>query len=126
MIRYVMPVLLAGVAFTITAAAPEKTLEERLDGLTAGKPVSCVSMRDVQQVKGYGNTLLYIQGRNRVWRNETNGGCEGISRRDDLMVTRTVSAQYCRGDMIETHDRSGGHFTGACSLGDFTPYTKTK
>jgi hypothetical protein len=130
MIRLAMPAMLCIAAFTITAAAPQQTADERLaqrlDGLTAGKPVNCVSMRDVTQVKGYGNTLLYIQGRNRVWRNETNGGCEGIARRDDIMVTRTVSAQYCRGDMIETRDRSGGQFTGACSLGDFTPYTKAK
>lgn len=126
MIRLASLPLLCAAAFTVTAASPEKTLEQRLDGLTAGKPVSCISMRDVQQVKGYGKTLLYIQGRNKVWRTETNGGCEGIGRRDDLMVTRTVSAQYCRGDMIETRDRTGGFMTGVCSVGDFTPYTKAK
>ena len=126
MIRLAMPAMLCVAAFTITAASPEKTLEERLEGLTPGKPVSCVSMRDVTQVKGYGDTLLYIQGRNRVWRNETNGGCDGIGRRDDFMVTRTTMSQYCRGDIIETRSRSGGYFTGTCSLGDFIPYTKTK
>ena len=130
MFRLAMPVMLAAAALTVTAAAPMQTPDERLtkrlDGLTPGKPVSCLSMREVTQVKGYGNTLLYIQGRNRVWRTETNGGCEGISRRDDIMVTRTTSAQYCRGDMIQTRDRTGGFMTGACALGDFTPYTKAK
>lgn len=130
MYRLFMPVMLAAAALTVTAAAPlqtpEERLAERLDGLTAGKPVSCVSMRDVQQVKGYGNTLLYVQGRNRVWTTDTKGGCEGLTRRDDMMVTRTTNSQYCRGDMVQTRDRTGGFMTGVCSLGDFVPYTKAK
>ncbi|MCW3848571.1 hypothetical protein OF829_15150 [Sphingomonas sp. LB-2] len=126
MIRYAVPAILIASAFTLTAAAPEQTLEQRLEGLTPGKAVSCISQRDVTQVKGYGNTFLYIQGRNKVWRTETNGGCEGLAKRDDILVTRTTMSQYCRGDVVETHDRSGGHFTGVCSLGEFTPYTKAR
>lgn len=135
MIRYAMPALVIAAAFTMTAAAPYQSSEERqaaaldkrLEGLTPGKSTSCVPMTQVTEVKGYNGTILYIQGKNRVWRNDTNGGCEGLGRSDDVLVTRTTMGSYCRGDIVETHSRGGGGFmTGACSLGEFTPYTKAK
>jgi hypothetical protein len=133
MIRYVSSAILVAAAFTLTAAAPQQSTAERqearlakaLDGLTPGKPVTCLPMDRVTEVKGYEGTILYVQGKNKLWRNETSGGCEGLGRRDDILVSRTTSRQYCRGDIIQTRARTGGHFTGACSLGDFVPYTKT-
>lgn len=133
MIRYAMSASLIAAAFTLTAAAPHQSRAEQadserlakaLDGLTPGTPVSCVPRERITTVKGYNGTILYVGGRNKVWRNDTKGGCEGLGRNDDIMVSRTSMGEYCRGDIIETHSRSGGHFTGACSLGDFTPYSK--
>ena len=132
MIRYAMPAIALAAAFTITAATPYQSSEDiqagklakALDGLTPGAPVSCLPRDRVTQVKGYNNTILYIQGKNRVWRNDTNGGCEGLGKRDDVMVTRTNNGAYCRGDIVETRSRAGGMFTGVCSLGQFTPYSK--
>lgn len=133
MIRFVVPASLIATAFTLTAAAPHQSrieqiqserLAKALDGLTPGKPVSCLPRDRVTTVKGYNGTILYVQGKNKLWRNDTNGGCEGLGKHDDIMVSRSTMGAYCRGDIIETHSRSGGHFTGACSLGDFTPYSK--
>ena len=133
MIRHAMAASLIAAAFTLTAAAPHQNAAEQvqadklakaLDGLTPGKAVSCLPRDRVTTVKGYNGTLLYVQGKNKVWRNDTNGGCEGLGKHDDILVSRSSMGAYCRGDIIETHARSGGHFTGACSLGDFTPYSK--
>jgi len=133
MIRYAMPASLIAAALTLTAAAPHQdSVEQRqsdrlakaLEGLTPGKSVNCLPRERVTTVKGYNNTILYVQGKNKVWRNDTNGGCEGLGKHDDIMVSRSTMGAYCRGDIIETRSRSGGYFTGACSLGDFTPYSK--
>lgn len=133
MIRFVSPAILVAAALTVTAASPQQLtsqqrqqekLTKRLDGLVAGKPVNCLPRDRVTDVKGYNGTILYIQGKNTVWRNDTGGGCEGLGRNDDILVSRSSMGQYCSGDIIETRSRTGLHFTGVCSLGEFTPYTR--
>lgn len=135
MIRFFSPAILVAAAVTVTAAAPlqqtvqqrqAEKLTKRLDGMVPGKPTSCLPRHAVTDVKGYNETILYVQGRDKVWRNDTNGGCEGLGQRDDILVSRSSMGQYCRGDIIETRSRTGGHFTGACALGDFVPYTRVK
>lgn len=129
--RLAMPVILCAAAVGLTAAAPQSVVETRqaerlalrLAGLTPGTATSCLPRDRVTQTKGYNGTILFIQGRNKVWRNDTSGGCEGLNN-EDIMVTRSSSGQFCRGDIVETRSRSGGHFTGTCALGSFVPYSK--
>ena len=104
-------------------ARAEARLEKALAGLTPGKPQHCIDRDRVTSVKTFPDVIVYVQGRNKVWRNDTNGGCSGL-KRDDIIVSRSPLGQYCSGDIIETRSRSGGFSTGACSLGDFVPYTK--
>ena len=127
MIRYAAIAL----ALTIASATPGATrqsateqdrLDKALAGLTPGKPVHCLSRQNAGSLKVYGTRFLYTEGRNRKWLNQTSGGCSRLD--DDIIVSRSTMSQMCRGDFIETHDRAGGMTTGACSLGEFVPYTK--
>lgn len=130
MFRYAIPAFVLTAAVAAGAATPqnpaearqEERLAKRLDGMTAGAPQTCLPRDRVTEIKFYNDTALYIQGRNKVWVNKTNGGCRGTG--DDILVIKTYSSQYCRGDIIETRARGGGFFSGACSIGEFTPYTK--
>lgn len=134
MIRYAVTALALTIASAVPGATPvasrQSTAEQRhqdqlakaLAGLTPGKPVHCLSPRDVSSLKAYGNTIVYTLGRNKKWVNDTGGGCSRLD--DDIIVSRTTMNQYCKGDIIETHDRTGGMTTGVCSLGEFVPYSK--
>lgn len=102
----------------------EAKLARTLKGLTPGAPTHCIDRDRVTNIETYADTIVYVQGRNKVWRNTTSPGCTGLDR-DDLVVSRSsLGSQYCSGDWIETRSRTGGMVTGACTLGDFVPYSK--
>lgn len=136
MLRYAIPVMVLAAAVSAGAATPqnpasqspaearqEAALAKRLEGLTPGKAVTCLSPRAVTQVKIYNDTAVYVASRDRVWVNKTNGRC---GRNDDDIIVSRTNGQYCRGDILETRDRAGGFFSGSCALGDFVPYTRAK
>ncbi len=103
-------------------ATDDAKLAKRLDGLSAGKPVACIPVQNIQDIQLYNGTAVYMQGSSRIWTNQTLGGCD--NRRDDIIVSRTSGGSYCRGDIIQLRSRSSGFFTGSCALGDFVPYSR--
>lgn len=111
-------------AQTTAEARDQARLAKTLEGLTAGEAKSCIDRHMVSYIRTFEDTIVYVQGRNKKWRNDTVGGCSGL-KHDDIIVSRNmIGSQYCAGDIIETRSRSGGFVTGACSLGKFVPYTK--
>lgn len=131
MIRFALSALvLAGLCATATSATEQRGdqsqqagLERALKGLHPGAAQRCVSRDRVSETRGFDGEILFVAGRNRIWRNETVGSCRGLAR-GDLMVTRSFGRDYCAGDMVQTRARLGGMITGSCSLGEFVPYTK--
>ncbi|URW74695.1 hypothetical protein M9980_08905 [Sphingomonas donggukensis] len=122
--------LLAGCAMSAEEASRQAAsdardqakLDKRLAGYTPGQPQSCIQPYRAQQQEIFGDTLVYRDGR-RLYVNKTTGGCFGL-RRDDIVVTRSFSGQFCRGDIVRTVDRTNSFPSGTCSFGDFVPYTK--
>ena len=129
MIRLAVPLLLLATAATGFASeqrrpqTDEAKIAKALQGLTPGKPQRCLRGDRVSETRGFEGEILFVEGRNKVWRNKTRGSCSGL-RRDDIPVFKTFGRDYCSGDMVQTRSRTGGMFTSACSLGDFVPYTK--
>lgn len=105
-------------------ARTQSKLDKRLAGYTPGKTVDCIRPINAN-VDIYGDTLVYRDTGNRLYRTTTSGGCFGL-KRDDIIVTRSFGGQLCRGDLVRTVDRSSGFPSGACSFGDFTPYTRDR
>lgn len=105
--------------------ATQDALQRRLAGLTPGQPQSCLtptlSSRGIQ-TKAYGSTILYIAGRDLIYRNDTTGGCEKLGR--DILVSKQYSGRACSGDIATTVDRNTGSVTGSCALRDFVPYRR--
>ncbi len=130
MFRLAMPALILAAGLLTGGAADQRSdaraqakLDRTLHGLTPGKPQDCITRERMYQPRYFPDTILYVEGRNRVWRNDTVGTCAGLAR-DDLVVITSVSGRVCAGDLVQTRSRIGGGFTGSCALGKFVPYTK--
>lgn len=107
-------------------AKAELQLQKSLQGKVAGAPVKCLpSTRTGDMTIVDDNTILFRDGRNRVYRNDPLGGCSPMGRGGYTLVTRPITGQTCRGDIVRVVDLSSGMMAGSCSLGDFIPYVAT-
>ena len=122
-------ILSAAILFALPAASskPRLTDAERLDkalaGRIAGKPVSCVSLRELDGSEVIGDDILYKVSRTLLYRNQSSGGCES-ARRGDALITRTHSSRLCQGDIVRTADVQAGFESESCILGTFVPYRR--
>ena len=99
-------------------------IDKTLAGRIAGRPQACLSIllaNDTRVVDE--NTILYFHGRT-TYRNDPPGGCPGLGRPGNAMVTHPTGSQLCRGDIVRIVDTSSGIFAGSCVMGDFVPFTK--
>ena len=129
MIRVAVPVLLLLAGCTTTGGAEQSDARDRarldkaLAGLTPGEPVRCLRRDQYNEIRTFEGTILYVAGRNRIWRNDVVGSCPGL-RRGDIVISRSFGSQVCDGDIIQTRAPTGGFLSGSCSLGKFTPFTR--
>ena len=118
----------ASCSYTATApVGPSPMAQDRLvrelSGLVPGQPESCLPRyRSQDMIVVDDRTLLFREGRNRVYRNNLNGSCPvggGYA-----LVTRSTGSGLCRGDIAEVTDVQNRVTVGSCVLGDFIPYTR--
>jgi hypothetical protein len=106
-------------------AKEEARLDKALAGKVAGKPVSCIRLRDAQGTESFDNekgTILFRVSRKLVYRTDTNGGCRDIGRTNALITRSFNGSQLCRGDIATSADLTAGFSSGSCSMNDFVPY----
>jgi hypothetical protein len=124
-------ILIAASLFALPAVSstPKMTDAERVEkalaGRSAGKPRSCVQLRDLGDSEVIGDDIFYRSNHRLLYRNRTSGGCED-ARRGDALITKTYTSNLCRGDVVRTADLHSGFETGFCILGDFVPYRKVE
>ena len=105
------------------SAREEKELASILTDKVPGEPVSCITSFNSSELRALGdNTLVYRVNKDLVYRNTMQGQCSGLSRGDTLVMNRTSSSQYCRGDIARVVNLPSGMMTGSCVLGEFVPY----
>ena len=122
--------ILAATAASLVAApvlaarqAPQEQLDKLLVGLTADKPVDCISQwrtNESQTIPGIG--IVYKVGTTQ-YLNRFSDGCPQLDG-DNILVTRTYGTQLCRGDIARVIMRGPDIETGSCIFGDFTPYRR--
>jgi len=97
-------------------------LTRALEGKVAGVPQQCISRfrRNDQEIVDR-NTILFKNGRNLVYRNDPEGGCNGLDRTRAIVVT-LFNDDLCRGDIIRVVDTVSGSTVGTCAFSDFIPY----
>lgn len=104
---------------------PAQRLAKAIDGRTAGKPVDCIYLRDIQSSQIIDNTaILYTVGRT-VYVNTPASGANFLDS-SDILVTDTHSPQLCSIDIVRLVDSSSRMPSGSVGLGKFVPYTKPK
>lgn len=105
------------------APVAQEKLAKELAGLLPGKPEACLPhYRSQDMVTIDDNTLLFRDGRNRVYRNNLLGSCH--IGPGDALVTRSFGSSLCRGDIAQVADVRNNITVGSCVLGDFVPYTR--
>ncbi|WP_299424384.1 hypothetical protein [Sphingomonas bacterium] len=105
------------------AAASRAALGQQLAGLHATSTSDCMTNYGSSSLKAYGSTLVYSVSKSLVYVNDTTGGCENVER-GDILVTRSISGQLCRGDIGQTVTPGSRVPSGSCALGSFTTYRK--
>ena len=108
------------------AAKEAAALEKAIAGKVAGKPVSCISLRDIDRSQNIGeNAIIYRISTNRFYVNKPRGGCSGL-RDGRALITRSPTDRLCSGDVARVVDLTLGFEGPACILGEFIPYTKAR
>ena len=117
-----LPLAACATSATERTAAGDAALEQELAGLVVGRTSNCLPPFRPTQSQVYGDAIVYSLGSGVKYVSRTGGGCR--SGQDDILVTRTVQAQVCRGDIAVTLDRSINLQTGSCTFGAFTEYRR--
>ena len=102
----------------------EAKLAQRLEGRTAGEPVSCIPVfksNKLEVIEGVG--LVYDSGDTLYVARPTD---TNMLDRDDIVVIDRFGGELCNTDVIRTIDRNGGFMTGVVFLKKFVPYKKQK
>ncbi|WP_260597895.1 DUF6491 family protein [Sphingomonas endolithica] len=119
------PIALLAVATGADSQSRPDELARATAGRIAGKPVSCVDPRLVDGPTVVGKqTLIYRQGRGRVWVNTLPEECLGL-RFNAVPVVEMLNGEMCRNDSF-TPVSPGAIPGGRCRLGSFTPYDRPK
>ena len=107
-----------------TRAAAE--LAKAIDGRVAGKPVDCLSLRDIRSTRIIDRTaIIYETHGGTIYVNTPEGGARSLDKWD-VLVTDTHSSQLCDIDIVRLFD-TGSHIqSGFVNLGEFVPYRKAK
>ena len=127
------PTLLIGAALlgaSATALAADRDnskneaeLAAALAGRVAGKPVSCISLRDIRSSQIIDHTAIVYDTGRQLLVNRPRIGASSLDS-DDILVTKTYGSELCSLDTINLIDR-GSRFThGFVGLGEFVPYSK--
>lgn len=108
------------------AAKEAAALEKAIAGKVAGKPRGCISLSRITRSQIIGeNAIIYRESSNKFFVNTPPGGCSGL-REGRALITRIPSDRLCSGDIARVADLTLGFEGAACTLGEFTPYTKVR
>ena len=102
----------------------EAKLAKALAGREAGKPVTCLNLRDIQSTEIFDRTaIVYRTSSNKLYVNRPRIGASSLDKWD-VLVSKTYSSQLCSIDTVRLWDSGSRMETGFVGLGEFVPYTK--
>jgi hypothetical protein len=114
------------VAATGHGAAASVSLAAALEGRSAGAPQRCVPRRDLRGNRSVGEGAILFDGvGGTLWVNRPPAGCPDI-RPGRALVVRSSQTQLCEGDIAVVVDPVSNTEFGACGLGSFEPWRRTR
>lgn len=126
-IRSLLPLLALPLLLAASdAPAPlSAKAQKELAGRTAGTPMSCVPLRLLRSTRIVDETaIIYKESSRRWYVNQPESGRCALLRPNRLLVTRGTTSQLCVNDLVTIAEQTAPITYGACSLGQFIPYTK--
>ena len=105
--------------------APEARLAKALEGRSAGKPVDCIPLRQIQSSEIFEGTAILYKVGSTYYLNRPRSGANFLDR-DDILVTNTHGSNLCSIDIVRLVDQATRFPNGSLGLGEFVPYTKPK
>mgnify|MGYP003575178741 FL=1 len=103
-----------------------RELADALAGRVAGPPQRCITTYRTTTVRPIDAwTILYDQG-STIYVQNPRGGCPGVGRGNEVLVTRQTSTQICDGDIAQTVDLTSRVQGAGCVFGPFVPYTRPR
>jgi hypothetical protein len=128
--RKTLTFLLAGILVASGGVAqakprpPEEQLARITSGRTAGEPVDCIYLRDINSSEVITNTaIVYRLNNGTIMVNRPDSGATFLDR-GDVLVTDTRSPQLCSIDIVRLLDSGSQMPTGSVGLGKFVPYPR--
>jgi len=125
-----LPIILAAAMLPLAPSdaaprlTPEAELARTLEGRIAGKPVDCISLRQVRSSRIIDDTAIVYDAGSTLYVNRPRSGAESLDRWDTL-VTKLQSDRLCSIDTVRLYDTASRMETGFVFLGDFVPYRRT-
>lgn len=128
--RILLPLLAASMLLSASAQAaprltPDAQLDKALQGRVAGRPVDCISLRQVRSSTIIDDTAILYDTGSTIYVNRPTSGAESLNR-SDVLVTRLFSDRLCSIDTVQLYDSASRFTTGSVFLGDFVPYRKSR
>lgn len=115
-----------GSAVAAPRLSPEQKLAKAVEGRVPGKPVNCISLRNIRSSQIIDKTAIVYETSGRtLYVNRPDSGASWLDR-DDVLVTNTHSSQLCSIDIVRLYDRGSRMQSGSVGLGKFVPYTKPR
>lgn len=130
MLKFILPaaaLALAGCAIHAGAPARQAALsdvEQRaLQGRSIGKPVSCITSRDIEDTDAVTDRVVLFHMKNgRTYRNDLPHSCPQLTRDSSAFAYSTPIGRLCAIDVIKVMEPASGFVYGGCRLGKFVRY----
>ena len=117
-------VMTGGAAIARERLAPEAQIAKLVEGRVAGKPVDCISQRDIRSSQIIdGTAIVYTSNNGTIYVNRPRGGAAFLDD-DDILVTKSYTDQLCSIDIVNLIDRGSRMNSGSLSLDQFVPYPR--
>lgn len=101
----------------------EEQLAKLLEGRVAGKPVNCITLRNVQSSQVIDKTAIVYGSGSTVYVQRPRSGASTLDS-SDILVTQLTGSQLCNIDVVQLRDRNGWFWRGFVALDQFVPYTR--
>lgn len=98
-------------------------LARALHDYLASKPINCLTLRRIRSSRIIDRTAIIYEIGGKLYVNRPEIGAESLSD-SNVLVTKTVNGEICRGEVIHLVDRTSKFQAGSISLGEFVPYHK--
>ena len=103
----------------------QQQLQSLLAGKVAGETTSCMPARLSSAPAIIApNAIAFRVNSGSVYVSNTAGmGCESLAGTQDTLVTRSMGAGLCSGEIVEVRNLQTGTTVGSCTLGEFVRYS---